>query len=298
VLVQPLQGERSGGKNQPLVELLKHYWKAKGLPIANPILVHRLDKETSGLLVLAKTAVAGRHLSRQAAGHFMERRYVAIVQGILEGERGTWRSYIGEGEGGLRQALRPADPDETVRPAPGGDEEEEDGERSGPRRNERGASPGEGKLAITHWTVRRRVAGLTVLDLRLETGRTHQIRVHCAEAGCPIVGDRVYIRLAFMRFPNRPFRDLAVEPTRMMLHAARLKFQHPGRETRWLNFTAPEPVEFEAYLIAFAEARRLAREAKAAAAAAPSEPTVRHRKAKTAPRKSDKPEARGRGRGR
>src|SRR5690606_25395415 len=121
---------------------------------------------------------------KQAAGRTMERRYIALVHGVVRENKGTWKSLLGIGEGGLRQAVGevPEDPEAKL-PA--------------------GAHP-----AITHWHVTERFAHHTLLELQLETGRTHQIRIHCAEAGHPVVGDNVYVKVTYMR---QAFRRRAIE---------------------------------------------------------------------------------------
>ncbi|MBI5153681.1 RluA family pseudouridine synthase [Candidatus Poribacteria bacterium] len=215
VIVQPVPDEQEG-EGRPLVELLKHYWKSRGAPAVNPIVVQRLDKLTSGLLVLAKTVPAGRHLQRQAGGRFMERRYVALVEGKLARKLGTWKNVIGKGPEGFRQVV--------------GEWPEEDAK----------LPPGSSR-AVTHFRVLEEFEGFSLLELKLETGRTHQIRVHCAEAGHPVAGDPVYLKLARMRFPG--IRTGKTDFPRMMLHAERLKFQHPSQEARWLTFEDPPPAE-------------------------------------------------------
>jgi len=219
VIVQPSQDEERGRHGPPLVELLKHYWKARREGTVNPILVQRLDKETSGLMVLAKTIPASRILQRQAGGREMERRYVAIVEGNVEEDSGTWQSWMGTDDDGMRCSV--AGPDEDP--------------------------PMQAREAITHFKVAQRVPGATLLELRLGTGRTHQIRIHCAEAGHPVVGDFVYVKLAAKRYPRRTFGELP-RGGRMMLHATRLKFRHPGDNEKYLTFDEPAPEAFENYL--------------------------------------------------
>lgn len=233
--------QESGLGGPPVIELLKHYWKSQGAKALNPILVHRLDKETSGLLVLAKNRIVGRELQRQAADKWMERRYRALVEGRPLEAEGAWRSYLGEGEDGLKQVVAPA-------PADAATAEEDDDDAP--------ATPS-GKLAITHYKVGRRgPSGVSELELRLETGRMHQIRIHCAEAGCPVAGDKVYYRLAGIRQPTR--RLFHRDAPRMFLHAERLKFRHPATQ-KWLTFRSEVPAAFEEWLkvLAKEEAARL-----------------------------------------
>jgi 23S rRNA pseudouridine1911/1915/1917 synthase len=156
-------------------------------PPRRPFIVHRLDRETSGLLVVAKTPEAQRHLQAQFFSGTAERRYVAIVEGVVTANEGTLRDVLVE-ERSLR--VRPADP---RRPPPRG------------RR---------ARIAITRYRVIERRADVTRVALRLGTGRRHQIRVQMAKLGHPVVGDG---RHGARRDPLR----------RLCLHATRLGFRHP-----------------------------------------------------------------------
>lgn len=220
VVVQPVEGaakEKPSGP--PLVELLKHYWKKTNAPVINPYVIQRLDKGTSGVMVLAKTMHASKFLQRQAAERQMERRYQAIVLGSMTKDSGTWRSYLGEDESKRKHSvIRLREEQPLLDPA-----------------------PENARLAITHYKVDRRFQKATLLDLKLETGRTHQIRIHCAESAHPVLGDGVYIHLAQHLYPSIPFEDGVPKVTRMMLHAALLKFQHPAPPHRWLTFRVEMP---------------------------------------------------------
>jgi len=224
IVTQPVDDERIG-RNPPVVELLKHYWRSKDLPIINPILVHRLDKETSGLMVLGKTVDAARELQKQASGRHMERRYIALVEGSVEQEKGTWTSFMGRSEDGHRQNMPDVE------------------------RNAKGHLPHGVQEAITHFKVVDRIGQrATLLELELETGRTHQIRIHCAEAGNPVIGDGLYVKLAQRRFPTKRFAAFKPPPKRLMLHAMRLKFRHPGKFNKYFTFKQDVPEEFEIFL--------------------------------------------------
>jgi 23S rRNA pseudouridine1911/1915/1917 synthase len=184
---------------------------ARGGPRPSLGVVHRIDKETSGLVVFTRTWSAKKSLASQFRAHTVHRRYLAIVHGDVRAR--TIRSHLVEDRGdGLRGSI------EAIK------------HRRGPR--------AQGQLAITHVEPIESLGGrATLVACRLETGRTHQIRIHMSEAGHPIVGERVYIR---------GFSSAIVAP-RLMLHAAELGFVHPAtnREMKW---TADPPADFNAVL--------------------------------------------------
>ena len=165
--------------------------------------VQRLDKVTSGVLVFARTFAAKKHLGQQLRDHSMHRRYLAIAHGDVQG--GTFKTYLVEDAG---RGLRGSSP-------------------SGRR---------EGQLAVTHVTPVERLNGATLVSCQLETGRTHQIRIHLSEAGHPLVGEKVYIR-------NYRGGEPIVAP-RLMLHAAELGFAHPS-DDRPMRFEDPPPKDFQ-----------------------------------------------------
>lgn len=168
--------------------------------------VHRLDKETSGLVVFTRTWAAKKSLMDAFRAHTVHRRYLAIVHG--DAKAGTIRTHFVEDRGdGLRGSI------------------EHRGGRKKPVGSERS------QLAVTHFEVVERlesaaVGVCTLIGCRLETGRTHQIRIHLSEAGHPVVGERVYIR---------GYRGTVVPAPRLMLHAAELGFVHPATnvEMQW-----------------------------------------------------------------
>jgi 23S rRNA pseudouridine1911/1915/1917 synthase len=175
--------------------------------------VHRLDKETSGLLVFTRTWLAKENLSRQMRDHTVHRRYLAIVNQHIDS--GTFVSHLVANRGdNLRGSL------------------EAQRARGFDRRGE------EGRRAVTHVDVLARGPEATLVACRLETGRTHQIRIHLSEAGHPLVGERVYIR---------DFRGSLLMAPRLMLHAAELGFTHPatGAMVKWEQ---PPPADFLAVL--------------------------------------------------
>jgi 23S rRNA pseudouridine1911/1915/1917 synthase len=170
------------------------------------LVVHRLDRETSGVLVLARTPEAVHGLKAQFAAHSPERLYVALVAGNPPQDAGTFRSRLA----------------------------------TDPSLNQRSTShPDAGKLAITHYRVTRRLDGVAAVEVRLETGRRNQIRVHFAEAGHPVLGDPRYA-------PERA-RHPRWKVRRMALHAAVLGFRHPVTGQA-LRFESPLPPEFAALL--------------------------------------------------
>ncbi len=171
-------------------------------------IVHRLDKETSGLVVFARTPLAERELGKQFKKHTVVRRYLAVVPGYL-GPR-TIRSNLVRDRG--------------------------DGRRGST------TLPGVGKVAVTHVTVEEKLPGYTVLSCRLETGRTHQIRIHLSEAGHPVCGDKVYAR----RPDGTVVEDKSGAP-RLALHATELGFEHPvtGQHLHW---TMPLPADLAQFV--------------------------------------------------
>ncbi len=176
--------------------------------------VHRLDKETSGLLVFALTLAAKKHLAQQFRDHTTHRRYSALVHGHLDAPR-TFRSRLVADRGdGIRGSTE---------------------------------APGQGQMAVTHVTPLRHLEGATLVDCRLETGRTHQIRIHLSEAGFPLVGERVYTR--------RHGGPLLPAP-RLMLHARELGFTHPNTNEE-VRLEEPLPSDMATVLERLSHVRRL-----------------------------------------
>jgi 23S rRNA pseudouridine1911/1915/1917 synthase len=180
-------------------------------------IVHRLDKDTSGLLVVARTLPAHTALVRMLGEREVHREYEAICRGVMTA-------------GGTVDAPIARHPTDRVRMAV----------REG------------GRESVTHYRVIRRFAGYTHVRVQLETGRTHQIRVHLAHAGFPIVGDRVYGgRLTLPKGASEALRQALREFPRQALHAARLAFDHPvtGRP---IECTSALPADMRALLDALA----------------------------------------------
>ena len=189
------------------MDMIRGVWRRKGKrATATPLyIVHRIDKDTSGLLCFAKTRLAERALHQVFQRHTARRFYLAVA----EGEVGAMRieSHLIADRG--------------------------DGIRGSTRHTE------QGQLAVTFVEPMRRLRKATLCRVRLETGRTHQIRIHLAERGHPLVGETVYIRDL-----RRAGREPLSAP-RLMLHAARLGFPHPVTGVT-LDWTAPPPADFVA----------------------------------------------------
>jgi 23S rRNA pseudouridine1911/1915/1917 synthase len=199
-----------------LVNALLHHFRALSSLAGDlrPGIVHRLDKETSGLIVVAKNDSAHRKLGEMFAGRKVKKRYVALVHGFLPADRGTVSASIS------RDAVRRTRM--TTR-------------RSG------------GRDAVTHYEVQRRINSpfgkFSLLDLRIETGRTHQIRVHLASLGHPVVGDSLYGAPRVLKSKTAGATSLS----RNFLHAAQIEFTHP-RTGLPLSFSTPLPFELLAFL--------------------------------------------------
>ncbi|MDB4977503.1 MAG: Ribosomal large subunit pseudouridine synthase, partial [Myxococcaceae bacterium] len=181
-------------------------------------IVHRIDIDTTGLLVFTRNLAAKKHLSAQFRAHTVHRRYVALAHGSVIGR--TFDSTLIRDRGdGLRGSL-------------------------GHFRAARGKPPEDAQRAITHVRLLERLlergssAPASLVECMLETGRQHQIRIHLSEAGSPLLGERVYIR---------DFRGPRIEAARPMLHARELGFEHP-RTGRTMQFKLEPPEDFERLL--------------------------------------------------
>jgi len=185
----------AGNPNGTLVNALLHHCKGQlsGIGgVARPGIVHRIDKDTSGLLVVAKTDKTHEGLAAQFADHSIERAYMAIVAGIPVPPAGTVTGAIGRSNRDRKKMAIVAD--------------------------------GRGKHAVTHYRSLKSFGNASLVECRLETGRTHQVRVHMSSIGHPLLGDPTYGRI------SGPLRSLlaAQRFTRQALHAATLGFVHPA----------------------------------------------------------------------
>ncbi len=188
-----------------------------GNPVVRPGIVHRLDKDTSGLLVVAKSDYAHRKLARQFKERTTRRRYLALVWG------------------------RPGPPAGRIEGAVGRDPRD--------RKKMAVVPEGRGKHAVTHYKTAEALAHTALLRLRLETGRTHQIRVHAQHIGHPVLGDPDYGGQRIRYGPNTRsrrafFRNLFARMPRQALHAAALGFTHPTTGEA-LDFTAELPDDMQ-----------------------------------------------------
>ena len=208
LVVHPAAGNRDG----TMVNALLHHCggSLSGIGgVARPGIVHRIDKDTSGLLVVAKHDRAHEGLARQFADHSIERRYLAIVSGVPRMLSGTVDAPL---------ARSPFD-----------------------RKKIAIVEAGRGKRAVTHWKLLQPLRDAALVECRLETGRTHQVRVHLASVGHPLLGDPVYGRA-----PKQRQRELLGELgfRRQALHAAHLAFIHPVSKDR-LSFDSALPSDMQ-----------------------------------------------------
>ncbi len=195
----PYDEDERGTLDQLVMETISERGRRAPLGI-----VHRIDKETSGIVVFARTVAAKLALKNQFRFHTVGRRYVAIAHGQVPSV--TIRSRLVQDRGDGR----------------------------------RGSTDNEalGRDAVTHVKRLEALRGATLVECRLETGRTHQIRIHLAERGNPLVGERVY---------SKHYRAELISAPRLMLHARELSFEHPGSGQR-LSFEQPMPPDMQAVL--------------------------------------------------
>ncbi len=209
--------------------LLHHFQALSGVGgELRPGIVHRLDRATSGLMVVAKNDEAHRRLARQFSGREVHKTYVALVHGWPKKDRGTIQSAIS---------------------------------RHSQKRTRMTTKGFGGRDAVTHYVVTRKVDSpygkFALIEVKIETGRTHQIRVHMGSLGHPVVGDSLYGAPGELRSqsnkPRAPGMPAALHLERNFLHSAQLEFAHP-RTGALLRFCRPLPEELEGLLASLSAA--------------------------------------------
>ena len=219
LVVHPAPGHASG----TLVNALLHHCPDLGGigGEIRPGIVHRLDKDTSGTIVVAKNAAALEALAKQFKDRTVRKTYLALVYGELKKDAGTIDLPIG---------------------------------RHPVHRKQMSTTTHKGRQAETVWQVREQFPGIALLELTLKTGRTHQIRVHCAAMGRPVVGDPIYRNRKLLKKNDKlsiaipsPLADQLQAIPRQMLHAWRLGFVHP-QTGRGMSFESPIPADMQALI--------------------------------------------------
>ncbi len=201
----------AGNRDRTMVNALLHHCHGSlsGIGgVARPGIVHRIDKDTSGLLVVAKTDVAHEGLARQFAAHSVDRRYLAIVNGVPRTAGGAIDAPLARSAANRKKIAIVAD--------------------------------GRGKRAVTHWKRLELLDDAALVECRLETGRTHQVRVHLASLGHALLGDPVYGGGA--KAHRKLLAELGFQ--RQALHAAELGFTHPVTRNH-LSFASPMPADMQ-----------------------------------------------------
>lgn len=201
MVVHPANGNPDGTLVNAILAICKNSLSGIGGEL-RPGIVHRLDKDTSGLIIVAKNDKAHINMSEQIKERNVKKTYIALVKGNVPEEEATINMPIGRST--------------------------KDRKKMAVTKN--------GKQAITHFKVLKRYSKYTLLEIKIETGRTHQIRVHMAEIGYPVVGDAVY---------SNGKNEFGIEG--QMLHAYKLEFMHPITN-KHMELTAPLPQYFEEIL--------------------------------------------------
>jgi 23S rRNA pseudouridine1911/1915/1917 synthase len=207
LVVHPAAGNFDG----TLVNALLHHCggSLSGIGgVARPGIVHRIDKDTSGLLVVAKTDVAHEGLAKQFAAHSVDRRYLAMVSGVPRASGGTIDAPLARSSANRKKIAI--------------------------------VEEGRGKRAVSHWRRLEILNDAALVECRLETGRTHQVRVHMASIGHPLIGDPAYGRVT--KTHGKLLKELGFH--RQALHAAELGFTHPVTK-RALSFSSPMPPDMQ-----------------------------------------------------
>jgi 23S rRNA pseudouridine1911/1915/1917 synthase len=217
LVVHPAAGVRNGTLANALAF---RFQNAEFGTSIRPGIVHRLDRDTSGLIVVAKTARAHESLSDQFRARTVFKSYAALVHGVTKEEKGKIEQPVARD----------------------------------PRHRTRMGVVRGGRAALTLWRVRRRFERFTLLDVEIKTGRTHQIRVHLAWMKHPVVGDETYGMGRDKTIADARLRSAIAAMGRQFLHAARLGFHHP-RTGEWMSFDSQPPPDL-ARLLEELEAKR------------------------------------------
>ncbi len=210
LVVHPAAGVPSGTLANALAF---HFGQLSGGGSLRPGIVHRLDRDTSGVIVVAKTARAHESLSDQFRARTVFKSYVALVHGVTKEEKGRIEEPLARD----------------------------------PRNRTRMAVVRGGRAALSLWRVRQHFTRFTLLDVQIKTGRTHQIRVHLAWIKHPVVSDETYGGGRDKTLPDPLLRTRVAALGRQFLHAERLGFHHPSTG-EWMSFTAPLPPELSEFL--------------------------------------------------
>lgn len=210
MVVHPAAGVHSGTLANALAFHFKQLSESGSL---RPGIVHRLDRDTSGLVVVAKTAQAHENLAEQFRARTVFKSYAALVHGVVKDDKGKIEQPVARD----------------------------------PRNRTRMAVVRGGRAALSFWKVRRRFGRMTLLDVEIKTGRTHQIRVHLAWMNHPVVGDEVYGMGRDKTVADPKARQAIAALGRQFLHAERLGFHHPSTG-EWMGFNAPLPRELAEFV--------------------------------------------------
>ena len=211
LVVHPAAGHR---QDTLVNALLHHLADLSGIGgELRPGILHRLDKDTSGLIVVAKNDAAHRELAKAWGTDRVVKEYLAIVYGTPRDDQGTIEAPIGRD----------------------------------PRNRKRMAVVPGGRLAITHWNLEMRLRHVALLRCLLETGRTHQIRVHLKSIGHPVIADSLYSGPQWKGIPDKKLKRAIGKLDRQALHATRVTFPHPSSD-ELVSFESPLPEELAAIL--------------------------------------------------
>lgn len=216
IVVHPSPGHTHGTIANGLL-FLRPEIKGVGVDPTRPGIVHRLDKDTSGIMVVAKTEAAYDYLVSQFKKRLISKTYLGIVYGIPDRECGQIILNIG---------------------------------RHATQRKKMSVTDGEkGKIAETHWKIKEKYQRMSLMEFDIKTGRTHQIRVHCTAIRHPIVGDKTYgFKKPLKMFEDiRPLKEIICNVPRQMLHAWHLGFLHPETGKN-VQFEAPLPDDISIFI--------------------------------------------------